>query len=234
MSLKQIIGKSLALKKGIKIPKPKYDYWIEIPGDPMIYSIKYRLNTRTVSAQFLRNKGWYSFLKCQFRAFMKTETPLVLIVRFYVKPNEMVSLTARELRDEKVPAIFAFELADYLLSFMEMLLHVLLNSYKQIVKIDMEKYYSSNPRTAIQFMQWKEYVDIQNNPIRDTESKSIRKTRKRKVVQSEPSKDESVEGSCDEKVSRVGLTLAEWATACDRALSHALKKTHERETSECI
>ena len=157
MRLKQIIQRQKLLsKEGISAK-------LELPGEPLIYSIKYTLGSRTHSTQFFRDIKWKSLLKSFFRSFYNTNTPVVVLVRFYVSPPPSKSLRATDLRKETIPAVFSYELCDYLLSFLEMLHHVLINSYRQIVKIDVEKFYSNNPRTVFQFMKWDEYVNLQNN-----------------------------------------------------------------------
>jgi hypothetical protein len=158
--LKQIIKEQKILASGV------VDAEFTIPGEPMIYSIKYEIGTRKRGAQFFRNMQWKSHLKTFFRSYHKTYTPVVILVRFYVTPQEEVKIKAADLKKESAPATFAYETCDYLLSFLEMLHHVLYNSYRQIVKVDVEKYYSSNPRTVFKFMKWDHYVHLSNhNPI---------------------------------------------------------------------
>lgn len=144
---------------------------LELPGEPMIYSIKYTLKNRTLSTQFFRNMQWKSLFKSYFKSYYNTNTPVVVIVRFYVSAPASLKISSRNLKSEKTPAVKAYELCDYLLSFLEMLHHVLINSYCQIVKVDAEKYYSNNPRTVFQFMKWDHYVEhCKNNDTVHAES----------------------------------------------------------------
>lgn len=165
MGLKQIIRQQKILESGA------VDYELELPGEPMIYSIKYPVGKRTRCLQFFRNMKWASLLKCYYRAYYNTKTPLVLILRLYTTPPEGVKVTAEQIRRETVPATMSYELCDYTLSFLEMLHHVLINSYKQFVKIDVEKWYSARPRTTMKFMKWDHYVALQNKNTLHTEAK---------------------------------------------------------------
>lgn len=172
MSLRQVIKNQQILKAAIS-------YEMELPGDPMIYSIKFPVGNRTRSSQYFRNKKWKSILKCIYKSYYQTKVPIVIIVKFFVKPPEYVKLTAAEVKSEKIPAVFAFELCDYLLSFMEILMMVLFNSYRQVVKVDAEKWYSARPRTTFRFMRYDHYVDIQNNNPISTKTKSKRSSIKK-------------------------------------------------------
>src|SRR5271155_2087682 len=158
MSLKQIIKNRKILDSGA------VNLEFTIPGEPLIFSVKVNLGKRRYSLQYFKNKNWYSFFKCCFRYHSKTNIPVVLIVKFYVTPFSKAKVTKAQLAKEKTPAVFAYELCDYLLSFMSMLLYVLINSYKQIVYIDAKKYYSNDPRTVFQFMRHEEYEYIKNKP----------------------------------------------------------------------
>lgn len=165
MSLKQIILRSQL--------HPATDNPMEIPGEPMIYSLKYPVGKRTRGVNFFRNKAWRSQLRSFFRSFYKTDTPCVLIVRFFVSPPAYLKVLKSILKAEKTPAVRSFELCDYSLSFMESLHKVLFNSYKQIVKLDVEKIYSANPRTVVQFMTWNEYAKLQDNNTIYAKTKGI-------------------------------------------------------------
>jgi len=166
MGLKTIINRSKILnREGIEAE-------LVLPGEPNIYSIKLNVARRTFSVQFFRNMKFKSLLKCFFKAYLKTNTPVVIVVRFYVSPPSNVKISKRQLNAETVPAVSSHELCDYLLSFLEMLHHVLINSYRQIVKLDMEKFYSSNPRTVFKFMSWANYVLLQNSDTVDATNKS--------------------------------------------------------------
>lgn len=156
MSLKRLIKERQILESGV------LDNELVLPGEPMIYSIKYDIGSRKHSAQFLRDQKWGSLIKSYFRAYMKTNAPVALTVRFYVSPPDWVLVKDKDLKKESIPAVCCYEVADYLLSFMEMIHHVLINSYKQIVSVNVEKFYSSNPRTVFKFMHWNQHVKIQD------------------------------------------------------------------------
>lgn len=152
MGLKQLI-------KQQQIQKLAASLEFTMPGEPLIYSIKYSLGSRTLTTTYFRNMQWKSLFKCHFNSYLSTKTAVVVIVRFYVSPPASLKISSRALKAEKTPAVKAYELCDYLLSFLETLMHVLINSYCQIVKVDAEKYYSKNPRTVFKFMKWDDYVE---------------------------------------------------------------------------
>ena len=203
MSLKEVIKRSQILKSVIAAP-------MELEGEPMIYSLKYPVGKRTRGLQFFRNMQWKSLLKCNFRAFMRTTIPVVLIVRFYVSPPASVSVSSKLLRQESEPAVMAFELCDYTLSFLEMLHHVLINSYKQVVKLDVEKYYSSNPRTVMKFMRWDEYVELQSRNTNHPKAESVSEIASRQSVQSKRKRNEA------NRAVRTKTVLSEAHAAAER------------------
>lgn len=166
MSLKQIIRKK-------KILKLIADSEMTLPGEPMIYSIKLPVGKRILTGQHFRNKKFSSIIRCHFTSYYLTHTPVVLIVKFYVSPPEKVKISKYMLKHEKQMASHTYEICDYLLSFMEMLLHALIGSYRQIVKVDAEKIYSDNPRTVFKFMSWEAYAKFEAKNTNNTEAKSI-------------------------------------------------------------
>lgn len=214
MSLKQIINRSKMLNNVV-------DRQMELPGEPMIYSVKYPVGQRTRGVQFFRNMKWKSLLKTFFRSFYRTNIPLVLIVRFFVTPPENVKVSPKILRQESLPAVMCFELCDYTLSFLEMLHHVLFNSYKQVVKLNVEKFYSNNPRTTVKFMKWDEYVKLQSRDTNDTKAKSVGRDVKRPLVQSKRKGNGIGNKLCTEEVIRDEDAIAEGAAVSDRALRSA-------------
>lgn len=133
-----------------------------LPEEPLIYSIKYRVGQRVKSVQNFRNAKFASILKCCLKKQQKC--PVVLFVKFFVPPHPRVELTPKQLRQENVPATDAYELCDYLLSFLECIHRNLINSYRQIVQLYCEKFYSDHPRTEFQFMPWSTYVEIYKAP----------------------------------------------------------------------
>lgn len=144
-----------------------------LPGEPLIYSIKFRMGQRKNDVQFFRDMKWKSLIKCWFRSQYKTKSPVVILVRFFVSPPSSLNMKAAELKRESTPAVFSYEVCDYLLSFLEMLHHVLINSYRQVVKVDAEKFYSADPRTVFKFMTWSEYVKLQSGDPIHTEAQRV-------------------------------------------------------------
>ena len=222
-NLKQIIKHQKLLKSGV-IEAP-----FTIPGEPMIYSLKYDVGKRTTSLNVFRNMQWKSMLKCFFASQYKTSTPVVLLVRFYVTPPPKVSVDKRHLLGEKIPATHSFELCDYVLSFIEMLHHVLINSYRQIVKLDLEKYYSSDPRTVFQFMRWSDYAELQNlHPIHP-KSQGVGKDGSKRSVQSKCSGNEASEKLCDVPASGSEAPVVHRPSASCSPVSHTCCAKHAGE-----
>lgn len=188
---------------------------MELPGEPMIYSVKYSVGQRTRGVQFFRNMKWKSLLKTFFRSFYRTNIPVVLIVRFFVTPPENVTVSDKILRQESLPAVMSYELCDYTLSFLEMLHHVLFNSYRQVVKLDVEKFYSDNPRTVMKFMKWDEYVKLQNNNTNHAKAESVSETVEARELQSQCKGNETNRGLCTEEVLRETPTLTERTDTSD-------------------
>jgi hypothetical protein len=192
MSLKRLIRQQKILRSGA------VDLELELPGEPMIYSVKYAIGARQRGAHFFRNEKWKSLLKCYFPSYYKTKTPVVLLIRFYVSPPSNVNIKAADLKKETVPAVHSYEVCDYLLSFMEMIHHVLINSYRQIVKVDVEKFYSANPRTVFKFMKWDHYDYLQNNHTIHSKGQELRQTWKiREMVQPDMQGNASDPGVCE-------------------------------------
>lgn len=190
MSLKQVINNRKILQGGAVNSE------LELPGEPLIYSIKYSIGSRTRSVQFFRNEKWRSLLKCYFRSHLKTNVPLVVIVRFYVSPPSHIKVKATDLRKETIPAVHSFEICDYTLSFLELLHHVLINSYRQIVKIDADKFYSSRPRTVFKFLKWDHYVRLKNNNTLHPQSKSVSTDEQELLLQPDRKGNDENKGIC--------------------------------------
>lgn len=152
-------------------------------GEPLIFSVNTQQYNRRHTMHYFNAKKWRSMLKCFFRAYMKNTQAVVLIVAFYVTPPEGVKITTRRLKKEIVPAVKSWEICDYLLAFLQVLFQVLFSTYRQIVKIDAEKFYSKNPRTVFKFMSWDHYVILQDKNFSHAKSKSLRKDAKEQVVQ---------------------------------------------------
>lgn len=217
VGLKQIIKQQRILQSGA------VDYKLTLPGEPMIYSIKYTLGSRTRSTSFFRDLKWKSLLKSYFRSFIRSSTSVVVIVRFYVSPPDSKKVSARDLKKDTVPALYSYEICEYLLSFLEMLRTVLFNSYRQVVKIDAEKFYSANPRTVFQFMKWDEYVQLQNNNTNNTQSQGVMASQPKGRVQSKRKRNEQSKKLCTEsaQLNSQGACPIERSFVSDCALSIA-------------
>jgi hypothetical protein len=155
-------------------------------GEPLIYSIKFSLGERRLPVQFFRDRQWRSRIRCWFSSHFGFYTPVVVLVKFYVSYQPLKTLkplTDAQVASESIPAVHSWELADLEMSYLEALKFSLLTSYRQIVKLDMCKYYSKNPRTVMQILPWSHYVDLLDNYPDQTKSESLDKDGKRKGVQ---------------------------------------------------
>src|ERR1700753_802732 len=104
---------------------------LTIPGEPLIYSVRHTVAKRKHGLTHFRNKRLRLYIKCHFRSYWNSKTPLVILVKFYVTPlSELqpAQVTKANLKAEKTPAPVSWELCDYLLSFLEMLHKVLYQS----------------------------------------------------------------------------------------------------------
>lgn len=173
------------IKKMEHIEKLRVDP-MTIIDEPPIYSAKCDVGPKQVGATSYLNRQYQSMIKCMFQSQRKIGTPVVIIVRFFVSPPYDVCLSAKDLKSEKVPASDSYEVCDYLLSFLEMVRCLLVN-YRQIVKIDCEKFYSSNPRTVFKFMSWRQYKNgkFSNGDSLQTEAEREREDIKIRRLQSE-------------------------------------------------
>lgn len=165
-------------------PNPHIYTEFTIPGDPLVYSLKYPVGERTREMNYFRNRAWYSPLKCVFKQARNRNEPMVLFVRFYVPHLPGHKIRKRDISSEKVPAVHSWEVLDYALSFIEMLKGSLILSYRQLVKIDCEKFYSKHPRTVFKFMSYTAYDAIQHNHSLYPETKGQCQTWEKRVLQS--------------------------------------------------
>lgn len=225
MSLRQIIKRNQILMQ-----KDVINNEFVIPGEPMIYSVKYTLGERKRPATVFRNQQWKSILKCSMPSYYNTNTPVVLIVRFFVSPPSYVSLSSQVLKKEKTEAVRSFELCDYLLSFMEILHHVLINSYRQIVKIDARKTYSSNPRITFKFMSHAHYVQLQDNNTDNTNSQSSSKAREKNTLQPKQKGNDGSKKLRDKAAGRKNATTNEGALVGDATFPNACPKSDKTKT----
>lgn len=211
MSLKHIINRH-------KIINQVVNRALVLPGEPILYSIKYSLGNKSMPVQHFRNKQWYSILKCHFSAYNDKKTPVVLFLRFYLSPPEGVDVSRGVLEKEETPAVSCNELCDFGLAILESIKHALLDTYRQVVKLDMEKYYSSRPRIELKFMKWEHYVKLQNNDPIYAEAKGKRgfKPAPAKMVHTTQPRDEYYE-YLPQKESPARLVALERAAARDSA-----------------
>jgi len=192
-------GRSINLKQIIKREILARDLAFNdftIPGEPLIYSIKCRIGTRKRTSDYYRNIQWRSILKCRLAEYLNSKIPVVIFVKFYVSPPDHVKTDKINLRKENTPATQCFEVLDYTLSFLEILHKAMFSCYKQIVKIEIEKFYSSRPRTVFKFMKWDHYVDIQNNNPLRSKAKSIDKIGPEENVHAEHPGNDSDKAVC--------------------------------------
>lgn len=187
MSQRQVIRRRLLEKKMHKALTQK----MELPGEPHVWSIQFPFDNRQLPGRYFNRKMFASLIKCHFPAYWKDKTPVVVIVRFYVSAPEAEGIGKRALNAEKTPAVKTHELCDYLIHFLYLLHNVVISNYRQIVKIDAEKYYSSNPRTVFQFMRKETYDAIENNHPLYASSEEKRTPRIKKLVQPECAWDEA-------------------------------------------
>lgn len=136
-------------------------------GEPSIYSTKWDIAVNHRKLKHARDTRYDSMLRVVFPSFIgyknqKSKQAVVLLATFYVPPPASVRISSAKLQEEKTPASDSFELCEYLLSLMEKFRGVLINSYRQIVKFECEKFYSNSPRTVLHFMSWIKYVELSN------------------------------------------------------------------------
>lgn len=194
---------------------------IVMQGEPMIYSIKYSLGERRFPVQFFRNKQWRSKLRCWFSAYIGVNTPVAVLACFYVSPQltrKTHQLSEEDIASEKVPALHSWELADLEMSYLEMLKYALLDNYRQIVKIDVCKFYSKNPRTLIQILPWYHYVELQDNHPYQAKSEGLGSAWEGKSIQSERERNGSPGKLCEKGPLRSGRVSAVGTPAGDSAL----------------
>lgn len=218
MSHRQIIRRNAVIDKALMQE-------LTLPGEPLIYSVRYAFGNRKLPERYFRNKQFASLIKCYFPKYMNTSIPLAIIVRFYVSPPENIELPQRDLKNEKRPAVHTHELCDYLLSFMEMLLNVVFKTYKQVVKIDCEKYYSNNPRTIFKFMRYENYVNLSHSDTLYAETQEIRTPRIEELLQSQRERGEGDRDVCQGGLKEQGHNEATPISEATLANDHALPST---------
>lgn len=230
MGLKQIIARKNLYNSAI-------EYTMTIPFEPLLFSIKHELLGRRHDLAFFRNKQWYSILKCRFPSYTRKKIPVVLLIKFYVPPPTKCTVTRAEVKSEKVPALESPELAEYLLSFLEMIHLCLIGNYRQVVKVDMCKFYSAKPRTSFQFMKWTNYEALLAEAKTHTKAENERANRPEGSIQSERTRNGCVAGR-DKKAGKRRLTIEGPAPGCAAfplagrsVLEHRKKKTAKLFTS---
>ena len=178
------------------------NYELTLPGEPLIYSAKIQVCKRFFKLNYFRNKKWFSIMKCCFKGAMRSNPPVVLLVRFFVSPPSALDISLRALQAEKTPATDAFEIAEYIISFMEMLKGCLIKSYRQIVKIDAEKYYSDKPRTVMKFIHYDDYKKLRTENLIEPAAEELSPVgRQSKLLQPISPAHDRLEPACPEPVS---------------------------------
>ena len=213
-------------------------YQLVMPGEPMIYSVKFKIGARQHERQYFEKKKWASILRCVFPSFWKTQTPVVLIATLYVSPPPYVKVTESQLKLERTPAVHSFELADYYLFLADMIIHNLVNSHRQVVKIDITKFYSKKPRTILKFLSWSNYVKLQNGDTLDPETESLRnddsKRRKKKLCEHVLCGNDKNKKLCKESVKRSGRTSIHRTASCNSSFRDSSVQKIQRGRSKKI
>lgn len=211
MGLKQIIHRKQQFNKAV---------WnaFTIPEPPMLYSLRYPIGLRRLDLKYFKKKAFASLMKCTMPSFCpnRKHIPLVLIVRFYVPPFKFAEVPKEKIRPDNIPAVHSFELTDYLLALMEMIRTVLVDNYRTICKIEMEKYYSYKPRTEFMFMTWENYERLLHDDTIHTETKGKHKINSPWCLQPKSKRDvkaKKLRGSTDGPQE-----AAHWPSLCNDPL----------------
>ncbi len=234
MSLKQFL-KRKQLQAQSDIPYPE----LTIPGEPLIYSIKSLPGgRRNWDCQHLRDMNYRSILRSYFPSYAESHIPVMLFIRFYVSPPSDNKISAARIKKENLHAVNSHEMCDYLLSFLELMRGNLVNSYRQFVRIDAEKFYSNNPRTVFTFIRTGDYVELQNKHSNNTQTQSKRKTKQPQsdLVQSKLSGDGFTKAIRPRKDSEYTATINERAPSCystPQATSPKRNAKPKKEDSAC-
>lgn len=200
--------------------RPALEAEYTMAGEPLIYSIKYAPRHRMRPVHFFRTIQHRSMIRCYFDDYRRADIPVVLLVRFYVSPPEQETVPPADLQSEKRAAVKAHELCDYLLAFLEVLKDALVHNYRQFVKIDAQKFYSSNPRTVFQFIRYDYYVKLQNRDPANAETQSVSAVRVKGRVQPEYVWDGETERECEEP-DTYEFSITDGPSSCDNTLSHS-------------
>lgn len=133
---------------------------LTLPVDPPLFSTGVTVTSRRLNDLHFKRKAFFSLLRSFFKTYALDHVPVVLCCRFYIRPPayEKRRFSAKELRSEQVPAVYAPELCEYVLALLSCLHEVLFKNYRQVVRIETEKFYTSKrPRTELQFMHWENW-----------------------------------------------------------------------------
>lgn len=160
-----------------------------IPGEPMIFSMKYMIGDRHLTSDVFRNQAFFSILKSSLPAYTKPDTPLSLEITFFVSPPNNQDIDPKACKSDKVHAVRSFELCDYLLSFQEMLMSCLIKTYKQFCHISAKKFYSNNPRTSFRIAPYARYKRSKNFDSMAAQAKKFCTLLERKSLLSEFKRD---------------------------------------------
>jgi hypothetical protein len=186
MSLRQIIKRAKLYKTEDR------KNCLEIPETPMLFSIEEEAYRNTPPEE-LRNMKFYGILKSWFESYMDCTQPVVVKVIFYIKPMKSFEPSPEALKLEKSPAVCGPELCDFMLSFLEMIRGTLITCCRQIVRIEMEKYYSNKPRTFFKLIPWSEHIELQRKDTAQTDPEGVSNSNKSSRVQ--PKRARNVEST---------------------------------------
>lgn len=202
-----------------RLTHPGTDYTLTMPGEPLIYSIRYSLGCRLNTAQYFQTKQFFSILKSVFLRSSDKKIPVVVIARFFVRPpSDFPSMSDKQL--EKIPAVEAYEVCDYLLHLLEIIRPPLLGSYRQVVKIETDKYYSNEPRIELKVMRYCDYENLYDRNTVLATSKSFDKAKhSRRKIQPKRQANAQDKGVCAKATRRCRTAANEGTGASDCSLS---------------
>jgi hypothetical protein len=146
-----------------------------ITGSPLEFTAFTEFDERLNNATPRKRKRMFApLIRSTMPTFNLSDTPVCLFVRFFVRPPDHVDVADELLEAETVPATECAELCEYFLSLLDFFRDVVIHSYKQIVKVEMDKFYSNRPRTVFQIMKFEHYVTYKDVRPIHTQSKSFR------------------------------------------------------------
>ena len=70
----------------LKMAEVEGNQVLTIPGEPLIYSMRYNISKRQLQDTYFVKRQYASILRSMYRSYYNEKTPLVLLLRFYVSP----------------------------------------------------------------------------------------------------------------------------------------------------